>query len=158
MKIYTTIRDQKGATAVLVTLLILGTVLAAVVNANTRIVNEIKKNKEKHNSTIAFFAAESGAENLLIAIRKYGIDPFVMVGCDDTERVFCFDVNAWPLAIETPPCGAGTEEVTLANGSEYTATHHCVDDGSNATTTIKTLGTYMKGTDYEISRRIELVY
>jgi len=67
-------KNNSGIT-LLLTLLILAVILAAVAGSATIIIREIKQSRVIESSLIAYYYAESGAENALYRIRGLKVDP-----------------------------------------------------------------------------------
>ncbi len=69
------IKNQKGATALLLTLLILMAMLFIAITASDIIRNGLRMSQAHLQSTKAYYGAESGTERMLWEIRKNGSDP-----------------------------------------------------------------------------------
>src|SRR5680860_1309976 len=69
MKNYKKLKNNKGA-ALLMTLLILSSILVVALATSDLVMSGIKMSRNRIQSTKAFFAAETGIERLLWAVRK----------------------------------------------------------------------------------------
>lgn len=87
--------NQKGATALLIVILVLSGFLLITLSAADIVRSGLKLSKTQMESTKAYFAAESGAERILYKIRKGGIDPGDGTSgyCAATPARFCFDAD-----------------------------------------------------------------
>lgn len=66
------INHQKGATAILLAVLILSMLLIIGLGVSALIISQIKMSTQAGQSVAAFYAAEAGAERCLYEVRKKG--------------------------------------------------------------------------------------
>ena len=89
--------NQRGATAIFMTMVILSAILVVSLSASDMVLKGMKYGKTRYDSAKAFYAAETGAEQIMWEIRKKGtaLLPVGGVGfCQDDPGEFCFnDVN-----------------------------------------------------------------
>jgi len=99
------IKNQKGATALLLTLLILMSMLFIAITASDIIRNGLQMSQAHLQSTKAYYGAESGTERMLWEIRKNSHDP-VVDSWTATECInFNIEVNGNIATPETNTCG-----------------------------------------------------
>ena len=111
---------------------------------------------EQNQSTKAFYAAEAGAEKIMWNIRQDSLDPGDGTGyCTANPADFCFDALVNGDIDECVTVGTCVNESTqeLSNDSIYGITFKYDDDGTNATTTLTSLGSFG-----EINRVVQLKY
>ncbi len=87
-------KNQKGATAIFLTLLILSVMLFVALTSSDIIQNGLQMSRAHFNSTKAYYGAESGAERILWEIRKHGIDPPNDIAPNDWSDGECVNFTA----------------------------------------------------------------
>jgi Tfp pilus assembly protein PilX len=128
--------------------LILGAVLSVTLASSEVIISGLQISRERYDSTVAFFAAEAGAEHLLWEIRSpagnVGSSPHTGY-CDTPDSIFCFN-NSDPNDVEE--CTSGNcsapwiDEVVQNNDSIYSANFNYSIGPAYSTTTITAFGRY----------------
>jgi uncharacterized protein (UPF0333 family) len=138
------IKNQQGATALMLTLLILTSVLTVSLTIADVIRNGLIMDKTQFGSTQAYFAAEAAAERILWATRYGGQSE-----CTNGEYV-CFDAETNSnISGCGSSCGVDYDYQKLSNGAEYKIYFTI----NGLTTTITNIGTYQ-----DINRVVELRY
>lgn len=127
--------SEKG-TALFMTLIVLTSALTVALGVASLITPGILMGRTQTNSTKAFFAAESGAERALWAIRRGGFDASAC-GAGD-----CMDLNSLNCA----PCAGLT--YSLSNNAFYQ-----VEYDASAGVVLNSDGDYV-----DTKRRIEISY
>ena len=136
--------NQRGATALMLTLLILVSVLTVSLAMADVIRNGLVMDKTQFGSTKAYFAAETGAERILWAIRYGGQSE-----CGDGEYV-CFDAETNGNIVGCgSSCGTNYDYQKLSNNAEY----KIYFTFNGLTTIITNTGTYQ-----DVNRVVELRY
>jgi Tfp pilus assembly protein PilX len=83
--------DQRGATALFLTVLILTAVTTITFAGSQIILANLRISRERYDSTRAYYAAETGAERILWEIRKKPLNPRAV--CTNPPSKFCFDAS-----------------------------------------------------------------
>ncbi len=122
---------NKQGSALLITVLILTSILTAAFGAANLVVSGIKMSGTQERSTVAYFAAEAGAERVLWEIRKNG---FLVSGCDNTVNKYVF-FGAGPG--DPAICDSSEHGETLSNISSYSVMYT-----SNLPITFVSAGSY----------------
>ena len=128
--------NQKGATIIMITILVMTSILAVGLSLSNIVVNGLKVSRTQANATQAYFAAEAGAERILWEIRKDSFDPWDS-GCNNTNNYInpSFDacVGTVPLAMNSLTVGefyiryaTTTATTTLSNFGLYKGTRRSV--------------------------------
>ena len=134
-------KDKRGATLLLITLLIMTSILTVGLSLGSVVINGLRVSVNQANATQAYFAAEAGAENFLWSVRKNSFDPASGTPtCEDGEY------------INTSFDGClGTEQKTtlFVNGPEF----YIFYEINGSTTTITNFGEYR-----ETRRAVQLAY
>ncbi len=141
--------NQKGGTALLLTLLILFAVFTVTLTASDIVISGLKMSKERYDSTKAYFAAESAGELIIWKIRKDSYD--IYTDCEDgASHTICFTDGTDTIANCANSCLAvESDTVTLSNNAFYSIQY----DFSTPTTTLSCLGQYAN-----VGRRVQLKY
>ncbi len=66
-------KSQKGATSILLSILILSMISVIGLGISTLIIQQIKMSGQTGQSVVAFYAADAGAERCLYEVRKNGV-------------------------------------------------------------------------------------
>lgn len=132
-------REQKGYTALLMTVLVLTTILTATLSVASIVQRGLSMNWEQVHSVKSLFASEGGMERILYETRKG-----VVVDFNDVDDGDCveFDASYDLVTIGThiqgdPACfGAGDANkiVPFSNGAEYRLQHNNLVGASNMIT------------------------
>lgn len=140
-KIRTIIDNKRGATVVLLTVLIMSSILTVALSLGSVVINGLKVSKDQANATQAYFAAEAGAEKFLWEVRKNNFDPTTsspacssdeyisadFLGCENTidplARSTSTNGSSFYIFYEYPVVNATT---TLTNFGEYKGTRRAV--------------------------------
>jgi hypothetical protein len=142
--------NQSGS-VVLLTLLILSSVIMIVLVASTLTIQGVKASRNQEYSAIAYFAAESGAERILLENRINGYEytktpnPPV-VYCADAD---CISFTASPMGCV--PCSDSSINNVLNNGASYIVKYVRKDPDD----TVYLLAT---GSFQGVSRSVEVSY
>lgn len=153
---YSKIKNQNGGTAIFMTVVILAAVLVVSMSASNMVMNGMKHNRNRYNSTKAFYAAETGAEQIMWIIRAQVINP--VDDCAGNPDNFCFDNAINGDIIEcNGACPTGvTIENELGNQAlnsiSFELLQHAVDSNLSSTTLVST-GRYK-----DEVRKIKLTY
>jgi hypothetical protein len=164
------INDQKGGTAVMMTIMILSSTLFLVLATGSIVQNGLKASKAQLHSAKAYYAAESGAERILWEARKnntFVTDPLLSNPCQDGE-FFCYDapIGDEPYGDITScniTCGAGelSQQFFSINSSNNVYYELRYETNIVASTTeITSTGTYIdpKNKDAFLSRVVKIYY
>ena len=148
------IKNNRGATGILLTMLILSSVLVVTLTISEIVRTGLIMGRTQIHSTKAFFASEAGAERLLWEIRKDSLDPTPTgLNCDPTGDYFCFLIATGDINSCNDPCPAlEIETQTLSNGADYNLIYE-YDVGPPATTILTSYGSYD-----DVRRAVELRY
>ncbi|PLX21783.1 hypothetical protein C0584_01620 [Candidatus Parcubacteria bacterium] len=140
-------KNEEGGTIILLTVLIMGSILAVSLSLGNVVVNGLRVSSNQANATQAYFAAEAGAEMYLYEVRKgTSGTPFNPIPvCNDAEYINSTfdDCDVVPVPTPTPasfPVGA----------SDFSLLYNYSITG---TTTLTSLGTF-RGT----RRSIKITY
>jgi len=142
------IQNQKGAIAVMMTLLILSSILTITMISNTIIVNNLGINIIQVGATKAFFASEAGAEKILWEVRRQmPVLDFTPTGidCSDGQNI-CFTGNnltatSSSCVLTSSACTLPkVKNLTLTNGASFSLVYE--QPIADATTTITSSGIY----------------
>lgn len=140
-------KNQKGAVAIMMTILILASILSITMIANTIILNNLSMNIVQVGATKAFFASEAGAEKMLWEIRKKSLN-FTSAGinCSSGKNI-CFPndniaaTSTSCAAIAAPCTASAVKDLALtSNASKFRLLYE--QPVANATTTITSYGVY----------------
>lgn len=149
------IKNQKGGTILMITVLVLSSILMITLVVNDVSRSNVVMSWEQFHSAKAFYAAEAGAEKMMWNIRKNNLDPGVGDAadfCPDPSSKFCFnalvdgDINDCVASIGV--CGIESAQ-KLSNDAIYSISF----EYAAPTTTLLSLGSFG-----EINRVIELRY
>jgi len=150
--------NQKGGTAILITLLILFAIFTVTITASDIVLSGLKMSKERYDSTKAYFAAEAGAERIIWEIRKNSYIPGDGNGLCPDPGMFCYsnvipNIGITECVINTPgSCtNPNIDTVNLSNGAGYQIVFDYLPAGP--TTTLSCLGQYAS-----VGRRVKLEY
>jgi hypothetical protein len=134
--------NKRGATLLMITLLIMTSILTVGLSLGSVVINGLKVSKTQANATQAYFAAEAGAEKFLWEVRKGVFDP-------PTGKPTCEDGEYINTGFDG--CVGTEQRSTLFDGAEYYILYNY--DTVDATTTLTNFGEY-RGT----RRAVRLVY
>lgn len=129
------INNRRGGTVLMLTILILSSIISVALVSADIIINGLKSSRIQNFSTIAFFAAEAGAERVLEDIRKVGV--FDTITCANPGW-FCYDAvsNGSVEACTATEALCPTESSqTLTNNAEYKVHYEQVGQWTNLTST-----------------------
>ena len=101
------LRNNKGATILIISVLVLSSILIVTLTASEVIRNNIIMSRDQYNSTKAYFAAEAGAERVLWEIMKNGFDTST---CASNDYVTFSD----PPTPASASCGSVVQEYTFS--------------------------------------------
>ena len=137
------IKNHKGATAILLTLLITMAMLFIAVTASDIIRNGLSMSQAHLHSTKAYYGAESGTERILWEIRKHNADPIADApGVWDDGECVKYSSGYVDTTNSTDTCGnPGTEQTLASNGVKYT-TEYSETLGSPNIIGLKSIGNY----------------
>lgn len=130
------ILNQKGATIIMITILVMTSILAVGLSLSNIVVNGLKASRTQANATQAYFAAEAGAERILWEIRKDAFDPWDS-GCNNVNQyintnfdgcvgTFPPPMNSLTIADFYIRYGTTTPTTTLSNFGLYKGTRRSV--------------------------------
>jgi len=128
------IKNQNGATIILITLLTLTVLMAISFSLSDIVLTGIKLSRVQSDSTKAFYATEAGAERVLKMIRKDSID---LSTCDNVNWKY-IDYNNSPPPNNDCENNLNQATVNLASDAEYYTEY----DKTGDTTSLKTSGKY----------------
>lgn len=113
------IKNKKGATAILMTMLILAGILFIGLTASQLVNNGLILGKTQVNSTKAYFAAEAGAERILWGVRSFPSE-FEIDECE-TEKCFSYGMGGEFANCKTECDQDAYPEILqiLSNDSDY---------------------------------------
>lgn len=136
--------NQKGGTALLITLLILFAIFTVTFTASDIVISGLKMSKERYDSTKAYFAAESAGERIIWHVRE---PDFNTAGCVNGNYI---SFNDGDCGGNAPCCNGNTEiEYTLSNNAKYSIQYSYTAPD----TTLSCLGKYSS-----VGRRVQLKY
>jgi Tfp pilus assembly protein PilX len=143
-------KTSQSGSIVLMALLILSSVVTIVLVASSLAIQGIKASRNQEYSAIAYFAAESGAERILLENRRKGYEfkktPDDSQYCADGD---CISFIASPMGCVD--CSDSSKNNTLNNGANYYVKYISRDpDG-----TVFLLST---GWFQNVSRSVEISY
>lgn len=152
-------KNQRGGTALLLTLMVMGSVLFVVLAVSDVVRNGLIASQSQVHSTKAYFAAESGAERILWEIRKNRL--FVTISCNDDD-FFCYNNPGYGNIVNcNGTCPAGEEvqqyfSIDPPNNVFYKIKYNY--DGIN--TEITSTGSYIdpKNKSTSLNRVIKVYY
>ncbi|MEA3449543.1 MAG: hypothetical protein U9Q85_00990 [Patescibacteria group bacterium] len=157
------IANKKGATAIFMTMVILSAILVVSLSTSDMVINGIKYNRVRYDSIKAFFAAETGAEQIMWELRRGGMNPLPVGGsgyCNNDPGEFCFsDVNDSTTmnGCETDCNNSSLDNYqNFANGERYELKFELdehASDNDKSSTTLMSIGVFKDET-----RRIKLTY
>jgi len=139
----TIFKNNKGGTAIMMTVLILTSILSTVLISNNIILNGLQMNTVQVHATKSFFAAEAGAERILYEVRKTpGFDlTTAPLNCSDGDAI-CFNnatvnasVNECRNYADSETC-SNFNNIILGNGAGFSLNYNF----NVATTTITSIG------------------
>lgn len=142
--------NQKGATAIILTLFIMAAMLFVGITANEIVSNGLKMARLNNDSTKAYFGAESGAEKVLWEVRKN--NPYSDTGLPFGNADCCvvFDNITGGNDDQIINCNANCNEpipankiITLDNQSTFFI-HHERSAGAPDTVSFQSVGSYKK--------------
>ena len=112
------LKDNRG-TVLFMTLLILTSMLTVVLGAANLVMSGIKMSGAQERSTVAYFAAEAGAERILWEIRQNGFD---LTGCNINDYI---DFSVTPtVCVDSSTCGVSSIcEYSLSNNALYSVVY-----------------------------------
>ncbi len=140
------LKNQKGATLVLLTILVLGAILSAIVAGATIVQNNIKINRGQSYAASAYFASEAGIEKVLYEIRKNSFDP--MAVCDNNDYL--------NFSSSPPTCQASFVEENFSDSSysvQYNEERYDSNLDYGTTTILTSLGRHK-----DIRRALQINY
>lgn len=160
--------NEKGGTLILMTVLILAAVTIVTITIGDIVRNGIIMTRERYHSTLAYYAAEAGAERMMWEILENSYD--IHTWCDDgdafpntNEDIICFKNSDQEAFDDTPDLdsscvyvscdGDSTKNYILSNGAKYEINFKFEQGATEATTTIISTGAYET-----VGRRLELTY
>jgi hypothetical protein len=108
------IKNKKGGTMILITVMILTAITTVTLVAGEIITNGLIIGRNQVYSTIAYYAAEAGAERILYSMR-YGAPGFDISSCANND---CVDFTV-PPEICSNDCVSSDVEVELDNHAKY---------------------------------------
>ena len=157
-KYYTHIKNQSGATVLLMLILMLGSILTITLSASDIIRSGLKLSNIQYNSTKAYFAAEAGAERILFELRKprYDFDACADPSCVtfDSDQALTSNIIVVGNDIACNTCDDTNEIQKFSNQTEY-----FLEYSTDALeTVIKSFGTYNDISGENINRVVELRY
>ncbi len=143
------VNNKKGATIIIMTILILGVILAATSAISNIVMNSILAGKLQIDATKAFFASEAGAERILWEVRKNSFDP-VLSDCNNNDNV-CFSSDTFGIVITGcgSPCLVNRDQ-RLDNDASFFLEYEF--DGTD--TTFTSVGGYAG----DVTRIVEITY
>ena len=155
------IYNQKGGTAIMMTVLMLTVILTITLAAADIVRNGLVMSQDQVNSTKAYFAAEAGAERILWDTRprpprlSFPFDNCTELSPGNIDQDMCFDADPGDIdACENDFSNCANEDKqTLSNGAIFQLNYKYDDTGSDATTTLSSLGTFG-----DIHRNVQLKY
>ncbi len=126
------LKDNRG-TVLLMTMLILISMLTVVLGAANLVMSGIKMSGAQERSTMAYFAAEAGAERILWEVRQNGFD---LMGCSINDYI---DFSAAPtVCVDSSTCGISSNcEYSLSNNASYNVVY-----SSNSPVTFTSTGVF----------------
>lgn len=129
------LQNQKGSTALLLTMFLLVAMIGISMAISQIVVNGIEMGKTQVHSTKAFFAAEAGAEAMLWQVRENGYN---YTGCSDNDYISLLDADCGGPG--TAPCcpGAGDPDHVLTNNAFFEIKY----DTPGANTELTCFGTF----------------
>lgn len=150
-------KSQKGFTGILIAMLVLFSILPISLIMNDIILNNMKMNKNRFNSTKAFFAAEAGSEQILWELRKDDFDLYggeCLKNNNDLGEI-CYNQNIDGIpnsCLNDCSSISGINEVELtSNNSKYSINYKYEKIGGNSTTTLFSIGKF-----FDVNRVVEL--
>ena len=78
-------KSQKGATSILLSILILSMISVIGLGISTLIIQQIKMSGQTGQSVVAFYAADAGAEECLYEVRKNGVGGYTYTDSLDID-------------------------------------------------------------------------
>jgi hypothetical protein len=168
--IYINKPNERGGTTIFMTMIILSAILVVSLSASSMILNGMKYNKTRYDSTKAFYAAETGAEQIMWEIRKNNRTPIPIDGGDyyncqddntDLSAEYCFnDENDDTIVSCEDDCVSSglVNNQKLTNESTFKIDFFLDEYGSVgyeslSSTTLTSIGTYK-----DEVRKIKLTY
>lgn len=152
------IKNQTGATAILITVLVLGAVMTSVLTTSEIMRVNLLIDRDQLHSTKAYFAAEAGAERVIYDIREGAINSLGsgdgLGFCNADPADFCFSnaVNGVINGCEVVG-NCTTKYQEFPNNTKYSLYFDYLP-GPPATTTLTSIGVY----DGKITRKVQLSY
>jgi len=159
------LKNQKGATLILLVVLILSSVILVSLISGDLVQNGLKMSRTQAHSAKAFFASEAGAEKVLNDIwkqKKELDEDSNCLSCSGVgDKYICFD-NSNDCNIDFsggPPynnaCSDSCSEniCNLSNDTSFKIKYDCVSLSDMATSTYQSIGNYKN-----INRVIEIKY
>ena len=137
-------QDQKGNTALMMTVIVLSSVLAIVLSSSEIIRNGIIMDRVQLDSTKAYFAAEAAAERVLWIVRN---DISDLSTCNDTNH--CLHIDTSNTILCDTNCSATNNISSALAGYQYYIDY----DESGTETKLTCYGFYATS-----SRAVELSY
>ena len=158
------LKNQKGATLILLVVLILSSVILVSLISGDLVQNGLKMSRTQAHSTKALFAAEAGVEKVLNDIWKTNkeIDEINnCLSCNNSggDNYICFnnsndcDIDLMGVACSNS-CSVDT--CNLSNDTSFKIKYNCVSSGGlpiYSTSTYQSLGVYKK-----FNRVVEVEY
>lgn len=151
------VNSQRGGTAILMTMMILGSVLFVVLATSDVIRNGMIASKSQVHSAKAYYAAESGAERILWEIRKnrlFTTEPLLSDSCTN-PAYFCYDAATYGDIDDCDMACAPRSQELLSGEAVYTVTYSL-----GAEVVLTSTGTYVdpKNSGANLSRVIKIFY
>ena len=163
------LKNEKGATLILLVVLILSSVILVSLISGDLVQNGLKMSRTQAHSTKALFAAEAGVEKALNDIWKTSKEldeANNCLSCNNAggDNYICFNNSTnCEIALTGPApynnaCGdsCGTDICNLSNDTSFKIKYNCVSSGASpiySTSTYQSLGVYK-----EINRVVEIEY
>jgi len=132
------LKNNKGGTAIVMTVLILAVILSSSMAVNNVILNGLQMNTIQIHAVKSFFAAEGGAERMLWEIRQ---DSFDFSGCGSNDEINYNNLG----------CTNNVTDYThtFGNGSKFVLYYNY----ANPDTTITSVGNFL-----DTARQVKIKY
>lgn len=157
------LKNQKGATLILLVVLILSSIILVSLISGDLVQNGLKMSRTQAHSTKALFAAEAGVEKVLNDIWKTNKELDEANNCLNCsgvgDKYICFDnSNNCNIDFSNDVCSDSclVDTCNLSNDTSFKIKYNCISSGSSpiySTSTYQSLGVYK-----DVNRVIETKY